>query len=417
MKNSAILDSGTTIHIFNEITRFLDFRTAPDGDFVWAGDSRVPILGYGDVDVQVLGPKGKMQVLRLYDVAYCENFAANLVSFRQLRNQGYWWDNRPRYNCLRRADDTVVANLREYHNQFVLEYIPDDHPYTRMAFYIRRNKFNSCTERRPANGDAMRWHLRLGHPGPQALEHLVNASKGVRLSKIKTVNCDACGMAKAKRRIRREPREFKEEPGIQLALDFHDYEMGYGNYKCLLLITDRWSGNSWDYYLTDHKSATILAALQHLFGLLERQFQIRPEKIECDNEIFMKRKAVLTWLQTDQHVKVEPSPPHVKDLDGAAERSGGIVKDKARAMRQAAKLPAALWPEIDRAAVYLHNRTPRYQYNWKSPYDRFHTYLAHRDGVVVPDRKPQQAHLKVYGCKAFALTTEYLKKEKTTPSI
>jgi hypothetical protein len=79
---------------------------------------------------------------------------------------------------------------------------------------------------------------------------------------------------------------------------------------------------------------------------------------------------------------------------------------------QAAKLPAALWPEIDRAAVYLHNRTPRYQYNLKSPYDRFHTYLAHRDGVVVPDRKPQQAHLKVYGCKAFALTMEYLKKEK-----
>jgi len=63
MKNSAILDSGTTIHIFNEITRFLDFRTAPDVDFVWAGDSRVPILGYGDVDIQALGPKGKMQIL------------------------------------------------------------------------------------------------------------------------------------------------------------------------------------------------------------------------------------------------------------------------------------------------------------------------------------------------------------------
>jgi hypothetical protein len=55
------------------------------------------------------------------------------------------------------------------------------------------------------------------------------------------------------------------------------------------------------------------------------------------------------------------------------------------------------------------------RYNWESPYDRFHTYLAHRDGVVVPDRKPKQAHLKVYhtvyGCKAFALTTGYLKKE------
>ena len=164
---------------------------------------------------------------------------------------------------------------------------------------------------------------------------------------------------------------------------------GYGGYKCLLLVTDRWSGLSWDYYLTDHKSATILAALQHLFGVLE-QCEIRPQTIECDNEIFMKCKAVLTWLQTDKHVKVEPSPPHVKDLDGAAERSGGIVKDKARAMRQAAKLPAALWLEIDRAAVYLHNRTPRYQYNWKSPYDRFHTYLSHRDRVVVPDLGPNK---------------------------
>ena len=359
---------------------------------MWAGDSKVAILGYGDVDIQVIGPKKKLQVFRLYDVAYCEGFA------------------RPKYNCLRRRDDSVVAYLREIHDQSVLEYIPNDHPYTRMAFYIRRNKFNTWTERRPATGDAMRWHLRLGHPGPQALEHLVNASKGVRIKGLKTVECEACGTSKAKRRIRREPREFKQEPGIQLALDFHDSEEGYGGYKCVLLITDRCYGLIWDYYLTNHKSETILAALEHLFGILEH-CQIRPEKIECDNEIFMKRKAVLMWLQK-RFVKVEPSPPYVKELDGAAERSGGVVKDKARSMRQAAKLPAALWPEIDRAAVYLHNSTPRYNYNWKSPYDLFHTYIAHRDGVVVHDRKPQQAHLKVYGCKAFALTTEYLKKEK-----
>ena len=31
------------IHIFNEIAQFIDFHTAPDGDFLWAGDSRVPI--------------------------------------------------------------------------------------------------------------------------------------------------------------------------------------------------------------------------------------------------------------------------------------------------------------------------------------------------------------------------------------
>jgi len=49
-------------------------------------------------------------------------------------------------------------------------------------------------------------------------------------------------MAKAKHRIRWEPREFKQ-PGSQLALDFHDYVDDYGGYKFLLLITDRW--DSW----------------------------------------------------------------------------------------------------------------------------------------------------------------------------
>src|ERR1700722_1359044 len=34
LKNSAILDSGTTIHIFNEISRFTNFRTADPRDFV-----------------------------------------------------------------------------------------------------------------------------------------------------------------------------------------------------------------------------------------------------------------------------------------------------------------------------------------------------------------------------------------------
>ena len=269
MKNSAILDSGTTLHIFNEITRFLNLRSAPHGDFVWAGNTKVPILAYGEVDIQIVSPKQKLQIFRLYDVAYCEGFVANLVSFRQLRKLGYWWDTRPQYNCLRRRNDSIVAYIRETHDQSVLEYIPDDHPDTRMAFYIRRNKFNTRTERRPVSGDAMRWHLRLGHPGPEALEHLVNASKGVRIKGVKTVECEACGTSKAKRQIRREPREYNHEPGLQLALDFHDNIEGLGGYKCLLLITDRWSGLMWDYYLTDHTSASILTALKDLFRILK----------------------------------------------------------------------------------------------------------------------------------------------------
>lgn len=46
LKHSAILDSGTTDHVFNELSRFLNFSPALEGDYLWAGDAKVPILGY-----------------------------------------------------------------------------------------------------------------------------------------------------------------------------------------------------------------------------------------------------------------------------------------------------------------------------------------------------------------------------------
>ena len=74
------------------------------------------------------------------------------------------------------------------------------------------------------------------------------------------------GTSKASRQIRREEREIIPEPGGQLAIDFHDSEPGFGGYKCLMLITDRWTGFMWDYYLTDHTAETILSALEGLFA-------------------------------------------------------------------------------------------------------------------------------------------------------
>ena len=51
-----------------------------------------------------------------------------------------------------------------------------------------------------------------------------------------------------------------------------------------------------------------------------------------------------------------------------------------------------------------------YQYGWKTPYDLFHKYVAQSNGVALEHRKPNQAHLRVFGCKAFAMTANALKK-------
>ncbi len=90
LKNSFILDSETIIHVFNEITHFVSFQPAPHRDFLWVGKSKMSIQEYENVDIQILGLKQKLQILHLYDVAYCEGFAANLVSFQQLWKLDYW---------------------------------------------------------------------------------------------------------------------------------------------------------------------------------------------------------------------------------------------------------------------------------------------------------------------------------------
>jgi hypothetical protein len=59
-------------------------------------------------------------------------------------------------------------------------------------------------------------------------------------------------------------------------------------------------------------------------------------------------------------IKIEPLAPNTQGQNNGAERSGGVLKDKERAMRVKARLPYALWPKIGKTAVYLYNRTPNY---------------------------------------------------------
>jgi hypothetical protein len=406
LRHSAILDSGSTIHIFNEVCRFLNYRPAPSGDFVYAGESPVAIHGYGNVDIRVQGPQGP-SLLRLRDVAHCINFACNIVSYRQLRKRGYYWDTKGNNNQIRRKDDSILCTLTDHFDQYVLEHI--DKSTTAAAFLAKRKQYDSWTKRPPRSGDETFWHLRLGHPGPEALKHLVGQSRGVKIRGISTVECDACGMAKVKRQVRRQRRVPPEKAGIRLAIDFHDMS-GDPGYTSAMLVTDRYSGYIWDYYLPDRTAPTLIGALEHLLRTLERQLQCRPEVIECDNEIPDSHQ-VSDFLSIKNGMRLEPSAPYAQSQNGGAERSGGVIKEKARAMRIGAKLPSFLWVEIWRAAVYLYNRTPKYIYNWKTPYERFYTYFAFRDGVVVTERKPDQTHLRVYGCKAFAMTTDALKKK------
>jgi hypothetical protein len=111
------------------------------------------------------------------------------------------------------------------------------------------------------------------------------------------------------------------------------------------------------------------------------------------------------WIR-EQGISFEPSAPDTHDQNRRAERSGGVIMAKARSMRIRAKLSHDLWQETVNTAVYLYNRTLRYANDWQTPYERFYTYLSQQEGTENTARKPQLAHLKAYGCRAYAMTKD-----------
>lgn len=419
LKNSAIVDSGASLHIFNTLDRFLNLREANPEDVVIAGDSTIRIYGYGEIDMKIRGPKGYV-IYRLYNVAYCPEMATNLVSLQALNRMGVYWENRPKSDLLRHRWGAPLCSLTRIHNQYVMEYLPVR--LTAHAFYTRRNLLNSYTGKSKAKASLYRWHQRLGHPGPEPLKRLLTHTEGVAIAprpddEIRTTDCVACSEAKAHRRIVREARSEVTEAGARLAIDFHEYDEPNqeGRLWRVMLITDRYSGYTWDYYADNKLASTIQAALEDCIKHISHHFNAKVKIIECDGELAGSEQETthLSRSITEKYgITFEISPPHTQDLNGGAERVGATIKSKASSMRNDCKLPPFLWTEIVRTAVYLYNRTPKRVNRWRAPYEKFYSYFDNLQGIVGYKRSPSLAHLRVFGCMAFAMTWQAKQKKR-----
>ena len=85
---------------------------------------------------------------------------------------------------------------------------------------------------------------------------------------------------------------------------------------------------------------------------------------------------------------------------------------RARCLLRDSGIPHALWLEVVKTVTYLLNRTPNKQLKWASPLERAYQWLrANRPALyrhIQEDTSQNLAYLRIYGCRAYPLTTEAL---------
>jgi len=340
----------------------------------------------------------------------------NLVSLVKLKKRDIHWNTEK--NVLYRADNRrVICKLQEINEQQVIDHVPvDRYPEAFAANRVRqvrrKRKLTTRDPRPPRKGDGILWHRRMGHPGTMALHKLGENTLGVKLVGPRIVQCQHCSLAKIKRpESRRSPLRDRSIPGMEIHIDWTDIEESHEGFVRVMFITDAASGYVTPYFMTTHGTEKEnFAALKDYIEYMESRHGLKVKIVRSDNELFTRR--IRRWLSNKKKRDCEPSAPRTQQQNGMAERSGGgVVMAKSRAMRIGANLPHNLWKEIINTAIYLHNRTPRQDSDWKTPYEILYTYTAKLSGLS-GIRKPQLSHLRAYGCRAYAMTADAQEKKR-----
>ncbi|KAI8397453.1 hypothetical protein FOFC_20725 [Fusarium oxysporum] len=314
-----------------------------------------------------------------------------------LKEKGYNWN--PQTGAVTAAKGKIVFHTKRINRQPVIEFNPVRPQQAPSAF-------SSSSEPRPEQvQEATRWHQRLGHLNPEALEQLVRHTTGARIKGPIRIDCRPCSEAKATRIIsRRGPHAKAPRPFWRIYIDVFHLHESYNGKKTALLIKDEFTGMIFAYFHTEATQAALLGSLKSFESMIQRQYALGLCRIHRDNDPSL-RTAYEDWIH-QEGIQDEPTAPYTSAQNGPAERSGGVIATKARSMQLGANIPPELWPETWSAAVYLHNRSPQQSTGWKTPFQQLHQWLQSKNrdsGYESTSSQPDVTHLKAYGRQQLQL--------------
>ena len=91
-------------------------------------------------------------------------------------------------------------------------------------------------------------------------------------------------------------------------------------------------------------------------AFVKRHYGVKVLVFHTDGEKSMEEKAIGIWILS-KGFGYETTAPYTPEQNGYAERSGGVIMRRSRALRIEARLPEDLWPELLFHSIKIGNLT------------------------------------------------------------
>jgi transposase InsO family protein len=379
LKQHWYVDSGATQHMTCQKEWFQTFESIPPRQVALGDDYVLEAVGRGEVLLK-LESGDNQELARLTEVLFVPDLTVNLLSVRRLVDRNIRVEFDAESSCLLKTEDGKEVLART---------MMDCNLYRLLASVVQPKE----TAAAASAVETTIWHERFGHLGEQNLNQLSKKKLVDGLPNLDLVPVQPCGGCLAGKQHK---HPFNSKPSVRakqpLQLIHSDLcgpmqTPSLGKALYFLSLIDDFSRYTFVYFL-ETKSQCLEKFLAYK-RLVENQTERTIKELRTDRGGEYVNGKFLEVL-ADAGVKAQRTTPRTPQQNGVAERANRTIVESARSMLHGRSVPLRFWAEAVATAVYLKNRSPTVAVRGATPYEAWF------------GRKPGVAHLRVFGCQAFA---------------
>jgi hypothetical protein len=90
-KHRTIVETGTTNHICNDLSKFSEWRQTPTCSGIKTGAGVVQVLGTGSIRMDLLCSDSTINVTKFSNVLYLPDMFVSIISYSKIRSKGLYY--------------------------------------------------------------------------------------------------------------------------------------------------------------------------------------------------------------------------------------------------------------------------------------------------------------------------------------